>query len=109
MQEEKRIHAQLKGPHGEPGYFAITIPHRFLGGFYTILLNDEPSEAFNSTYNRGAGVFDSTTISLEYDANTVSSIDIVGASAIPEFGATYVIVASAFGTIMAVASLNRRL
>ena len=108
MQEENRIHAQVKGPDGEPGYFAITIPHRFLGGNYTILLNDEPFTAFNATYNQGVGGLDSTTISLEYDSNSVSSIDIVGASAIPEFGAIYVIVASAFGTIAAVASLRYR-
>ena len=83
MQSEMRLHADLSGQES-PGYFEITLPHRFLGGDYAVLIGGVPATGFNMTYNPGQE--DSTTIALQYDAETVKSIDIIGTTAIPEFG-----------------------
>jgi hypothetical protein len=92
-QSERRLHAVLSGQES-PGYFEITLPHRFLGGDYAVLLNGVPATDFNMTYNPGQE--DSTTIALQYDAETVKSIDIIGATAIPEFGWLAVTILAAF-------------
>ncbi len=96
MQQERRLHADLSG-HESPGYFEIILTHRFLGGDYAVLLNGVPAASFNMTYNPGQD--DSTTIALMYDAETVKSIDIIGTTAIPEFGwlAAAILAASLLG------------
>lgn len=94
---EKKMHFDVEGPSkkGQPnnqiipdGYFEITIPHAYLGGNYTVLVNNATITAYNMTYNRGSAddpQGDSTTISLNYDGTTTKSIDIMGTTAIPEF------------------------
>ena len=85
LQNERRIHANVTGPNEGSGYFELTIPHRFLGGSYTVLLDREPLQNFTTSYNPAMDGEDSTNISFTYDPTAVDSIDIIGTTAIPEF------------------------
>jgi hypothetical protein len=82
-QEEKRIHLDVVGSGGEDSIFQITIPHRFLGGNYTVLAVGKPIP-FESEYHPSVTGQDSSTISFRFNSEQ-TSIDIVGSTAIPEF------------------------
>lgn len=92
IKEQKKLHVDVTGPKNEQGVFRIGMPHYFLGGNYTVMVNDNPVEfetAFSPTN------IDSTIISFSYDGNTARSIDIIGTSVIPEFGSIAIAVAAA--------------
>lgn len=96
-QSEKRFHAEFTGPMNEDGHFEVTLPHEFLGGPYTVLVDDQPVE-FQSVFSN-ATMRHTTTISFGYEGKDVSSIDITGTTAIPEFPAVIGIVAASFGAV----------
>jgi hypothetical protein len=104
IQEEKRLRADVMGPRAGSGYFEVTIPHHFLGGNFTVLLQGEPINEFKTTYNPGTDGQDSTTISFGYDPAKVSDVDIIGTTAIPEFShaAVAVLIAVSIGAVAAV-------
>lgn len=96
-QDEKRFHAEFAGPLNEEGHFQVTLPHEFLGGPYTVLVNGQPAE-FQSVF-ANATMRHTTTISFEYEGRDTSSIDIIGTTAIPEFPAVIGIGATSVGAI----------
>jgi hypothetical protein len=106
-QSERKLHADLSGQES-PGYFEITLPHRFLGGDYAVLLDGVATTSFNTTYSPGQE--DSTTIALIYDAENVKSIDIIGTTAIPEFGwfAAVILAASLVGMTVTARLIQHR-
>lgn len=92
--DTKQLHFHVEGPKrtdgnwdGERGYFEITIPHRMLGGNFTVLVNGIPVTNYNMTYNSllSDKSGDSTTIAFNYNGTSAKSIDIYGTTAIPEF------------------------
>ncbi|MEM2140701.1 hypothetical protein [Nitrososphaera sp.] len=95
-QNEKRFHAELTGPMREEGHFQVTLPHEYLGGPYTVLVNEQPVD-FESVFSN-ATIRHTTTISLQYEGGP-ASIDIIGTTAIPEFAAVIGIVAVSIGAI----------
>lgn len=91
-QESKKFHAEITGPTHGDGYFQVTLPHHILGGPYTVLVNDEPVE-FEEVFSNATRQH-TTMISFPYDGVNARTIDIVGTTAIPEFGSAAVIVAT---------------
>jgi hypothetical protein len=108
--EEKRFHIDAEGPGEEQGYFQIELPHEFLGGNYTVLVNGSPAK-FEERFSNATGT-DTTTIILQYNngGRNSTAIDIIGTSAIPEFRtaawpATIMLAAASAAT--AVLTINR--
>lgn len=91
-QESKKFHAEIIGPAHGDGYFQVTLPHHILGGPYTVLVNDQPVE-FEEVFSNATRQH-TTTISFGYDGVNARTIDIVGATAIPEFGSVAATVAA---------------
>lgn len=84
-QDEKKLHIEMTGPaNKEEGFFQISLPHEFLGGPYTVLAEGQPIE-FETAFSNATGR-DATTVSFQYDGDKVHNIDIIGTTAIPEFG-----------------------
>lgn len=88
-QGAKRLHVQTNGEASEEGFFQISLPHEFLGGPYTVLVEGRPIE-FKSAFSNATGR-DATTVSFQYDGDKVHNIDIIGTTAIPEFGPVAVV------------------
>lgn len=42
IKEQKKLHVDVTGPKNEQGVFRIGMPHYFLGGNYTVMVNDNP-------------------------------------------------------------------
>jgi hypothetical protein len=84
-QGKKQLHIETSGPaNKEEGFFQIALPHEFLGGPYTVLAEGQPIE-FETAFSNATGK-DITTISFQYDGEKVHNINIIGTTAIPEFG-----------------------
>lgn len=106
VQEEKRLHIDVEGPRREQGYFQIKLPHEFLGGDYTVLVNGMPT-TFEEQFSSVAGR-DATTIILEYNGgDDATAIDIIGTSVIPEFGSAAAIILAAASSAITVFVINR--
>lgn len=90
-QENRRFRADITGQISQ-GYFQVTLPHEFLGGPYTVLVDSEQVE-FEGVFSNATGRH-TTTISVQYDGVNARTIDIVGTTAIPEFGFIAVAVAA---------------
>lgn len=99
--EEKKIHADLKGPMNEEGYFQVTLPHAFLGGPYIVMADSQLVEYQSVFSERGQH---STTVYFQYEGKDESEVDIIGTTAISEFPAAIWIVAA---SMLAAAVLTR--
>ncbi|MGI0012677.1 MAG: hypothetical protein ACREBU_04425 [Nitrososphaera sp.] len=85
LKEEKTLHIDVEHlQHWKfavpKGYLEVTIPHKLLGGNYTVFFDGNKTDDFRS--NTGTN---STVITIEYPPGA-HSIDIVGTTVIPEFG-----------------------
>ncbi len=83
-QGKRQLHIEISRTADEEGFFQISLPHEFLGGPYTVLAEGQPAE-FESMFSNATGI-DTTTISFRYDGDKVHNIDIIGTTAVPEFG-----------------------
>ncbi len=92
IQEEKKIHADIEGRSemANEGYFSITIPHRLLGGNYTVLVDGKQVDFAERQYRQN-GIMVISSLEFRYPQNA-SSIDVIGTSVIPEFGSFSIIV-----------------
>lgn len=106
-QVKKQLHIQMNGPtNKEEGFFKIVLPHEFLGGPYTVLAEGRPVE-FESMFSSATGR-DTTTISFQYDGDKVHNIDIIGTTAIPEFGSAAIAAVAASMAMLMVARFRRQ-
>lgn len=103
VKEEKKIHVDIEGRKEatsiDNGYFSLTFPHDLLGGNYTVLIDGRQTsfiedQFFTKNYTdigvQSAIQDDFTPIkanhlSFNYSKNA-EAIDIIGTTAIPEFG-----------------------
>jgi hypothetical protein len=79
IKEEKKLHIDIAGRAWEVGYLQITIPHKVLGGNYSLVIDNKTVSNFNTT-----SLEDSTIVSTTYDGGA-KAIDIIGTTVIPEF------------------------
>jgi hypothetical protein len=84
-QTEKMISFQLKGISETVGYCNVSFPKEFLGGPYTILINDLPPATLIDTSN------DEMSLCFTFNFNSTCNVKITGATVIPEFPNTSLI------------------
>jgi len=122
VKDEKRLHVDIEGPnekedyYSAAGYFEITVPHRLLGGNYTVLINGNKISDFESkdiyplvTDPDSKQDGNWTTISFAYEPEYVQSIDIVGTSVIPEFSSVLVGVVTAMSVAVVIIAARLRI
>jgi YVTN family beta-propeller protein len=117
LKEQKKIHIDIEGrEEANEGYFSLRIPHDLLGGNYTILVDGQrignfTEEVFYTTSNEELGViaafpdentpYKASQITFSYPKDA-TTIDIIGTTAIPEFGSSVhpVVIAASIGAIL---------
>ncbi len=98
IQEEKRIQINVTTPKTEPqGYILINVPERLIGGNYTVMVDQREVDSFRvlgssnefSEFTKTAEVINAIEIDYEKNART---IEIIGTTAIPEFGTVVILI-----------------
>jgi len=78
-QTEKTISFQLTGISQTVGYCNVSFPKEFLGGPFTILINDLPPDTLIETSN------DEMSLYFTFNFDSTCSVKIIGKTVIPEF------------------------
>lgn len=84
-QTKKMISFQLKGISETVGYCNVSFPKEFLGGPYTILINDLPPATSIDTSNGEMSLY------FTFNFNSTCNVKITGTTIIPEFPNTSLI------------------
>ena len=78
-QTEKTISFQLTGISQTVGYCNVSFPKEFLGGPFTILINDLPPDTLIETSNGEMSLY------FTFNFDSTCSVEIIGKTVIPEF------------------------
>jgi hypothetical protein len=101
--EQRRLALTVEGSTGTTGIVNIELSKRMLGGEYIIQIDGQPVTDSNRTIIKDKG--DNVMVEVNY-THSVHTIEILGATAIPEYPSSVVIFAIAITAVIALLTLR---